>query len=198
MSIEQSSSPAWKPAPQGQIFYPSATVRCDGPAVFRNQFARDVACLLDIDDAIADWRCQSLPFNDGNEFYRPDFVARVASGITVIDAVTEGTPPWIERAVREDGHTYEAVRRPELPLIRLKNAKDLLRYGNFQAGLEDRVRLLAALDEQGTLTLAECLSVFRETRPIAGLASMVLNRFIDIDLDEALIGPESTVRRRRG
>ncbi|AWM24856.1 hypothetical protein AOX55_00001596 [Sinorhizobium fredii CCBAU 25509] len=60
------------------------------------------------------------------------------------------------------------------------------------------MRLLAALDEHGTLTLAECLSAFRETRPIAGLASMVLNRFIDIDLDEALIGPESTVRRRRG
>jgi hypothetical protein len=30
------------------------------------------------------------------------------------------------------------------------------------------------------------------------MASMVLNRFIDIDLDEALIGPESTIRRRRG
>jgi len=198
MSIEPSQPPAWKTAPQGQTFYPSATIRCDGPAVFRNQFARDVACLLDVDDAITEWRCQPLPFSDGQEFYRPDFVAKVGNGIIVIDAATDDTPLWIEGAVRADGHQYEAVRRAELPLIRLKNAKDLLRYGNFQTGLEDRVRLLAALDEHGTLTLAECLSVFRETRPIAGMASMVLNRFIDIDLDEALIGPESTVRRRRG
>lgn len=198
MSIDPSPPPAWKPAPQGQIFYPLATIRCDGPAVFRNQFARDVACLLDVDDTISEWRCQSLPFSDGQEVYRPDFVARVENGIVIIDAVTDGTPSWIERIVRADGHQYEAVRRHELPLVRLRNAKDLLRYGNFQAGLDDRVRLLAALDEEGTLTLAECLSVFRETRPIAGLASMVLNRFIDLDLDEALIGPESTVRRRRG
>ncbi|MDX0678297.1 hypothetical protein GOL39_26140 [Sinorhizobium medicae] len=198
MSIQPSPSPAWKPTSQSQIFYPSATIRCDGPAAFRNQFARDVACLLDIDNAVTDWRCQPLPFSDGREFYRPDFVAKVENGIIVIDAVTDGTPSWIERAVRAEGHQYEAVRRDELPLIRLKNAKDLLRYGNFQPGLEDRVRLLAALDEHGTLTLAECLSVFRETRPIAGMASMVLNRFIDIDLDEALIGPESTIRRRRG
>lgn len=157
-----------------------------------------MACLLDIDDAVTEWRCQSLPFRNGTAIYRADFVAKVDQGTVVIDAVTEDTPLWMAGAVHEGGYKYEAVRRPELPAIRLKNAKDLLRYGKFQAGLEDRVRLLGALDEHGTLTLAESLSAFRETRPIAGLASMVLNRFIDIDLDEALIGPESTVRRRRG
>ncbi|WP_037400069.1 hypothetical protein [Sinorhizobium fredii] len=198
MSVEPSSSQPWKPVSQGQIFYPSATIRCDGPVIFRSQFARDVACLLDIDDAVAEWRCQSLPFRNGAAIYRPDFVAKIDQDTVVIDAVTEDTPLWMADAVREGGYKYEAVRRPGLPAIRLKNAKDLLRYGKFQTGLEDRVRLLAALDEHGTLTLAECLSAFRETRPIAGLASMVLNRFIDIDLDEALIGPESTVRRRRG
>lgn len=198
MSVEPSSSQPWRPVSQGHIFYPSATIRCDGPAIFRSQFARDVACLLDIDDAITEWRCQSLPFQNGTAIYRPDFVAKVDQDTVVIDALAEYTPLWMADAVREGGYKYEAVRRNELPAIRLKNAKDLLRYGKFQTGLEDRVRLLAALDEHGTLSLAECLSAFRETRPIAGLASMVLNRFIDLDLDEALIGPESTVRRRRG
>ena len=134
MSIEPSTSPAWKPAPQGQAFYPSATIRCYGPAVFRNQFARDVACLLDIDDAIDEWRCQPLPFSDGQEFYRPDFVANVKNRIIVINAMTNGTPSWIERAVRADGHQYEAVHRPELPLIRLKNAKDLRKHTVRAAG----------------------------------------------------------------
>lgn len=198
MSVEPSSSQPLKPFARGQIFYPSATIRCDGPAIFRSQFARDVACLLDIDDAVGEWGCQSMSFRNGAATYRPDFVAKVDQEIVVIDAVTDETPLWMIDVVRQTGYKYEAVRRHELPSVRLKNAKDLLRYGKFQAGLEDRVRLLAALEEHGTLTLAECLSAFRETRPIAGLASMVLNRFIDIDLDDALIGPESTVRRRRG
>lgn len=198
MSVEPSSSQPWKPLAPGQIFYPSATIRCDGPAFFRSQFARDVACLLDIDDAVGEWSCQSMSFRNGAATYRPDFVAKIDQDIVVIDAVTDETPLWMFDVVRQTGYKYEAVRRHELPSVRLKNAKDLLRYGKFQAGLEDRVRLLAVLEEHGTLTLAECLSVFRETRPIAGLASMVLNRFIDLDLDKALIGPESTVRRRRG
>lgn len=33
-----------------QIFYPLGTVRCDGPVLFRDQLARDIACLLDVDD----------------------------------------------------------------------------------------------------------------------------------------------------
>jgi len=119
--------------------------------IFRSQFARDVACLLDIDDAVAEWRCQSLPFRNGAAIYRPDFVAKIDQDTVVIDAVTEDTPLWMADAVREGGYKYEAVRRPGLPAIRLKNAKDLLRYGKFQTGLEDRVRLLAALVEQISL-----------------------------------------------
>ncbi|MCY0147925.1 hypothetical protein OEG84_09430 [Hoeflea sp. G2-23] len=79
--------------------------------------------------------------------------------------------------------------------FRLRNSKDLIRYANYETTLGDRVRLLAALDEHGTLTVSECLSAFQETKPIAALASMILRGFIEIDLDEALIGPESMVRR---
>ncbi|WP_312360147.1 hypothetical protein [Agrobacterium sp.] len=198
MSVDLHASQSWKQVSQGQIFYPSATIRCEGPAIFRSQFTRDVACLLDVDDAIAEWRCQSLSFRDGTESYRPDFIVKADDSIVVIDAVTDSTPAWIKGVVCQNGYIYRQMRQTDLPSIRLKNVKDLLRYGRFQVSLDDRIRLLAALDEHGTLTVAECLCVVRETRPIAGLASMVLNRFIDIDLDEELIGPESTVRRRRG
>ncbi|WP_210388408.1 hypothetical protein [Mesorhizobium caraganae] len=75
---------------------------------------------------------------------------------------------------------------------------DLLRYARWHCPLGDRVRLLAALDEHGSLTVAECLAAFHETVPIAGLSSLVLRRFVEIDLDEARIGPETAVRRIRG
>lgn len=82
MSVESSSSQSWKPVAQGQNFYPSATIRCDGPAIFRSQFARDVACLLDVDDAVAEWSCQSLPFASVGETYRPDFVVKVVIALS--------------------------------------------------------------------------------------------------------------------
>jgi hypothetical protein len=53
---------------------------------------------------------------------------------------------------------------------RLQNAKDLLRYGGAVLALGDRLRLLSALEVQGNLTVAECLTVFTETKPIARLA----------------------------
>ncbi|WP_245330996.1 hypothetical protein [Mesorhizobium sophorae] len=61
----------------------------------------------------------------------------------------------------------------------------------------DRIRLLGALDEAGSLSVGECLPAFRETRPMAGLASLVLQRFVEVELDQARIGPETAVRRRR-
>jgi hypothetical protein len=79
----------------------------------------------------------------------------------------------------------------------LKNAKDLLRYARHEAALADRIRLLAALDECSSLTVSEALMVFRETKPVAGLASLVLQRFVTMDLDDRLIGPETIVRRNR-
>mgnify|MGYP000391715977 FL=1 len=61
--------------------------------------------------------------------------------------------------------------------------------------LGDRLKLLAALEEHGTLTVAECLTAFSETRPIGGFASMVLNGFLVVDLEDGLIGPGTAVRR---
>lgn len=181
-----------------QIFYPLSTVRCVGPVLFRDQLARDIACLLDVDDDIVSWSCRSLVLSQGEQTYKPDFLVRRADISFVVDGVREdGAPGWVRSKVGEAGFPYEEVSASALPRIRLKNAKDLLRYARYEAALSDRIRLLATLDECSSLTVAEVLLVFRETKPIAGLASMVLNRFIEMNLDEHLIGPETVVRRKR-
>lgn len=179
-----------------QNFYPLGTIRCTGPAAFRSQLARDFACILDVDADVVSWSCMAVCLSEGNENYRPDFLVERHGTLVVMDASTDG-PEWIARSAQASGYLYEAVSRFSLPKVRLKNAKDLLRYARYEAALSDRIRLLAALDEHGSLTVAECLSAFQETKPIAGLASLVLHRFIVMDLDETLIGPETQVRRNR-
>ncbi|WP_246704943.1 hypothetical protein [Rhizobium sp. SG570] len=181
-----------------EIFYPLSTVRCVGPVLFRDQLARDIACLLDVDDDVLSWSCRSLTLSHDGQIYKPDFVVERAHQRFVIDGVRDdGTPDWTQSKAIDAGFPYEAIAASALPRIRLKNAKDLLRYARYEAPLSDRIRLLAALDECSRLTLAEALIVFREIKPVAGLASMVLHRFIEMDLDERLIGPETIVRRRR-
>ncbi|WP_245498844.1 hypothetical protein [Rhizobium leguminosarum] len=180
-----------------QIFYPLSTVRCVGPVLFRDQLARDIGCLLDIDDDVVAWSCQSLPVSDGQNTYRPDFVVKRADVSFVIDGLRDDPPPpWVRDKVRDAGHAYELIERDAVPYVRLKNAKDLLRYARHEAALSDRIRLLAALDEDSSLTVAEALMVFRETKPVAGLASLFLQRFITMDLDDRFIGPETIVRRK--
>ncbi len=55
------------------------------------------------------------------------------------------------------------------------------------------MRLLAGLEENDSLTVAECLGAFCETRAIAGLAALALRRFVSIDIDSAPIGPSTSV-----
>jgi hypothetical protein len=47
------------------------------------------------------------------------------------------------------------------------------------------------LEQEESTAVADCLGLFRETSPVAGLASLVLNRFATIDLDDELIGSGS-------
>ncbi|MBY5416121.1 hypothetical protein ELI36_32585 [Rhizobium ruizarguesonis] len=181
-----------------QIFYPLSTVRCVGPVLFRDQLARDIACLLDVDDDVLSWSCRSLSLSNDGQVYKPDFMVERADVRFAVDGVRDdGTPDWAKAKSIDAGFPYEAIAASALPRIRLKNAQDLLRYARYEAPLSDRIRLLAALDECSRLTVAEALIVFREIKPVAGLASMVLHRFIEMDLDERLIGPETIVRRRR-
>lgn len=173
--------------------------RCVGRFIVRDLVARDVACVLDFDDAVSSWNCRSLQFCHGSDTYSPDFVAERSHDVLVIDAVEQRRPPlWIVEAVAREGFTYQTMSRGDIDPIRLKNCKDLLQYSGGEVSLGDRVRLLSVLDQQSSLTLAESLSVFQETKPIRGLANMAIERFIEIDLDTALIGPETVVRRYRG
>ena len=184
------------------VYYPRAAVKCVGRLAFRSQGARDVACLLDVDPDIASWSCMHTTLSVGIEAHVPDFTASTASGFTVlIDAPDRRpgvSPAEIAEAALRDNHTYRIFDFAELKHgYRLANAKDLLRYGNHSVPLGDRVKLLAALEEYSSLTVSECLTVFKETSPMAGLAALALHGYIEIELDEGPIGPETTVRRLR-
>ena len=41
------------------------------------------------------------------------------------------------------------------------------------------------------------LGAIRETQPVAALASLILQGFVEVELDEEIIGPETLVRRIR-
>lgn len=181
-------------------FFPLATIKCVGLPVFRSQAARDFACLLDVNPDVEWWRPFTQPLTDGARFREVDFLVSTEN-FTFIADVAEEEPQsevWVSECAAKLGHRFRPVGMIELAEgFRLQNAKDLMRYGSFRATLGDRVRLLAALDEMGTLTLAECLSAIREGKAMASVASMMLHGYIEIEMDDAPIGPETTVRRIR-
>ncbi|ASW06409.1 hypothetical protein CKA34_11265 [Rhizobium sp. 11515TR] len=107
----------------------------------------------------------------------------------------EGDPEVTEAAAcRQLWHRFVNFAEIRLHPHRLQNARDLLRYAKYHTPLGDRIRLLAALEQEGSATVAECLSVFREISPMAGLSSLILNRFVTVDLDAELISPHTVVR----
>jgi len=179
-------------------FPPFATIKCRGPRIFRSQTARDVGCLLDANLSVTHWTCAPRLSNDP-AVYVPDFNVRNEDGSScLLDAPDIDHSPdraFLDAAAAA-GHAYRQVTRDEIYSgYRLRNVRDLLKYGDQHASLGDRVRLLGALDEHGSLTFGECLNAIQECRPIAGLASLILNGFVEVDLDDALIGPETMVRR---
>ena len=184
-----------------RTFYPLSTVRCEGAPVFRSQRARDVACLLDVDDAVISWTCMPSAIDGNGQRYVPDFLVTAAGRDPYyVDAPdrSELGPNKLRETPNGEARRLVALTEDELRSgFRLANAKDLLRYGSYTAPLGDRLRLLAALDEHGTLTLAESLSAFQESKPVAALASLILHAYVEVDLDTASLGPETIVRRKR-
>lgn len=179
---------------------PYGGVRCEGPIRFRSPLARDMGCLLDLDPDLRSWRCLPLTLNNGSKEHVPDFAVDRGNHHVLCDVVPrkgKKPPDWAEQAAEQQGYAYEAVPEEQIRGVHLENARDLLRYANARVTLGDRLRVLAALDERGSMTIAECMSAFREADPIGSLAALVLHRFVEIDLDEARIGPETQVRRRR-
>lgn len=184
-------------------FTPRGTVRCQGLPLFRSQAARDLACLLDIDPDVESWMCLPTALAHDAGTHVPDFAVIRSKRSVLVDVIpTDATapPPWVPNAARAVGYGHEAHTEAELHVgFRLDNARDLLRYANYRISLGDRVRLLTLLDEQGPMPLAVCMQVIRDGRdPIGVIAAMALRRFVEMDLDEDRIGPETRVSRFHG
>ncbi|MCC2610849.1 hypothetical protein [Neorhizobium petrolearium] len=183
------------------IYTPMATIKCDGRAQFRSQQARDFACLLDLDPDVARWNTAPPPLRNGDDEYQVDFIVLTEGGSFLIDVGQEEPMPpiWLSAQIESMGHRYRSVAMVDFAeSVRLQNAKDLLRYGFYRPPLGDRIRLLAGIEEMGSLTIAECLSAIQEGRPMPTLASLILQGFLEVDLDDDLLSPESQVRRIRG
>ncbi|MBY3029460.1 hypothetical protein HF265_10080 [Rhizobium leguminosarum] len=181
-----------------RTYYPTGTIKCDGVTIYRSQVSRDAACMFDFDPAIIHWKCLPFSLPYGDEAHVADFEILDTDGcLELVDAPDRDVDvELLAASARRIGMSYRQLRRDEIyggP--RLRNAKDLLRYANYQVSLGDRLRLLAGLDEHGTLTVAESLAAFTETKAVAGLASLILQGFVSVDLDAGLIGPETALRR---
>lgn len=180
-----------------QLFYPRGTVRCSADAMFRSRAARNLGCILDVDPNVVAWLCLPLEFKTEFGPHIPDFLVDYEGGTRFfLDAVEKDENPEIKEGAALAGLRYRGVPRREIEAgFRLANARDMLRYANCRTPLNDRIRMLSALEEAGPLTVAECLGVFREVQPMAGVAWMTLHRLIAVDLDDAMIGPETVIRR---
>lgn len=185
-----------------RTFSPAATIKCDGPSIFRSQAARDTACLLDVNPDVVSWHCMPVSLDCGDVAHVPDFgILNNDGGKMLFDSPDRVLPfdaDGIAAVAERAGLRYRRLLADEVyEGPRLQNAKDLLSYGSHGLALGDRLRVLATLDEHGNLTVAECLTVFTETKPVAGLAQMILRGFVEVDLDTELLGPETIVRRIR-
>ncbi|PWE52129.1 hypothetical protein DEM27_32730 [Metarhizobium album] len=183
-----------------QTYSPAGTIKCDGVRLFRSQAARDVACLLDVNPSVTSWQCMPHPFDVDGIVHVADYqVFNEDGSILFMDAPDRARSVDIQllddEAIRRDAR-YRLLGRTEVyDGFRLRNARDLLRYAYATTPLGDRLRLLSALDEHGSLPLAECLKAFQETKPVPGIAALILHGYVEVDLDDAPLGPETTVRR---
>ena len=183
------------------LFHPRGTVRCRGVPLFRNQAARNLGCLLDVDPDVASWTCLPTVLAYDTGMHVPDFAVERSDGTALVDVVLpdpKSPPPdWVPDVASDLGYRYEAFGECDLyEGFRLGNARDLLRYANYRISLGDRVRLLTLLEEQGPMPLSVCMQVIRDGRdPIGVIAAMALRRFVEMDLDDGRIGPETRVSR---
>ena len=183
-------------------FDPRHTVRCIGVATFRSQDSRDLACLLDVDAQVSGWSCLPEPLVCDDCVLPLDFEVNGANGVellAVVAASPDTLPAWAVEAAKERGAVLRLVAVANLVGDRLENCRELLRYAKWRVSLSDRIRLLAALDHEGSMTLVECMSAVRNAAdPIGVVAALALKRFVEIDLDTGPLGPETKVTRFRG
>lgn len=184
------------------FFPPKNTVRCVGLPMFRTQMARDVGRLLDIGPSVISWTCLPMVLSRRNRHHIPDFAVTRAIGTNLVDAVPvlgKRTPPELVReAAQVPSHHYETYQEANLRGdIRLDHARDLLQYAAYRVSLGDRVHPHPA--RGGSLPPSSCLQAVRRGQDaIAVIASLALQRSIEIELDEARIGPDTIISRFRG
>lgn len=180
---------------QANSFQPRGTVRCEGPPLFRTNDARAFGCLLDLDTEITAWECLPLELTNGSHSHIPDFLVHSGSTSFLLDATAP--PKWAPQAAAAIGRVY-LVDRYDLQAwaIRLTNARDLLRYATYSVSLSDRIRFLTVLDEHGSLPLATCAEVIKNSSDAVGaIASLALQRFVAIEIDDVLIGPNTRISK---
>lgn len=176
-------------------FYPRGTVRCINTPLFRSAIARDVACLLDLDPEVKSWSCLPIELRAGSLHHVPDF--EVISQDTSYLLDVGQTPLWVGDAARTAGYDHQTdIYDLEKLSQRLSNARDLLRYATYNVSLGDKVRILSILDEYGPVSIRDCAASLQNTSdPIGSIASMVLRRIVEIDLDYEPIGPDTRISR---
>lgn len=182
-------------AASANIFFPRGTVRCINQPLFRSPSSRDVACLLDVDPAVTSWSCLPVELRLGSKYHIPDFAVEGIDGNYLLDV--GATAAWVENAAASVGYRHRSgvYNLAELSL-RLANARDLLRYAAYNVSLGDKIRLLGALEHEGSMSITDCAPlIMNSSDPIGTIASMVLQRIVDIDLDEEPIGPRTRIRR---
>ncbi len=161
--------------------FPVSNLKAVGRPIFRSQHARDYACLLDVDPDVLSWRSFPQPLTeigDCHDDYHVDLEVHTASQSLIVEVSQGGgeAPRWVHETIEAYGYKYQLVRFSDLNPVRLANARDLSRYARYEAALGDRLRMLGALDEMGTLTLSECLNVVREGRAMETIASLRRSR----------------------
>lgn len=165
-------------------------LKCRGEAMFASAMAVDMARLLDVDPDVDHWSC-GVPIEGGARL--ADFVTYGTRGKEHL-ILQSTTPSCPDPACLQTA--TKIVTRCDIDPIRLENAKLILPFARWRVSLDDRVRLLAVLDEEGSVTLAECLGILCHTsRPVAAVAALALARVVDMDLDEP-IGSRTRVIRR--
>ncbi|KAB0679062.1 hypothetical protein F6X38_14300 [Aureimonas leprariae] len=158
---------------------------------------------MDVDADVVEWSCLPRPLADGGRTYVVDLAVTRASGRELV-AVAErpenfSAPGWAQEAAAERGAVLRIVPAADLAGDRLENSRELLRYAKWRVSLSQRIVLLAALDQEGSLSLIECMSAVRNAAdPIGAVAALALRRFVEIDLDSGPLGPETRVTRFRG
>ncbi|WP_019995396.1 hypothetical protein [Aureimonas ureilytica] len=169
-------------------------LRCVGEPLLPTRLACDVARLLDVDPEVDRWLCHGAAPSDGGPSAVVIEVHRGAERERL--RPVEDPPPGSVPAAAVPGVPSRAISRADLDPVRLENARLILPYARWRVTLDDRVRLLAALDDEGSVTLADCLGLLRHTaRPVAAVASLALARVVDLDLDEPLGSRTRVIRR---